>query len=501
MSEVTPIGIIQFREKEIKFGIKRDDRRRHIYVIGKTGSGKTTLLENLIIHDINTKEGMGYLDPHGDSVKRILSYVPKERVQDIVYFNPADTHHPVAFNPLENVSWEYRHLIASSILSVFKKIWIDAWSARMEYILTNTLLALLEFRDSTLLDINRMLGDDNFRKNKVKKIRDPVVKAFWEQEFARYHLNFRIEAVAPIQNKVGQFIANPLIRNIIGQEKSRLDLRKIMDEGKIFLANLSKGLLGEESSMLLGGLLITTFQLAAMSRVDISEDARKDFYLYIDEFQNFSTESFVGILSEARKYRLNLILAHQYLDQVIEEIMNAVFGNVGTFIIFKTGSIDAERFEKEFTSVFCDEFINLPKYYAYVKLLVDGITSRPFLAATFPLPLLPEQKFDDEIVKFSRLKYGENKDVVEARISAVYREMPAQERIKSYCENCHQEFTTAKHNPSKICPDCLSFRKEAGISLKSIAADSFVEAIKKEKSREEEQDYLADLIKKLQNNQ
>ncbi|MEK7673749.1 MAG: type IV secretion system DNA-binding domain-containing protein [Patescibacteria group bacterium] len=499
MSDVTPIGTIQFREREIKFGVKRDDRRRHMYVIGKTGSGKTTLLENLIINDIKTKEGIGYMDPHGDSVKRILKYIPKERIQDVIYFNPADTNHPISFNPLEGVSWDYRHLVASSILSVFKKIWIDAWSARMEYILTNTLLALLEFGNSSLLDINRMLGDDEFRKNRVKRLRDPVIKAFWEQEFAKYHLNFRIEAIAPIQNKVGQFIANPLIRNIIGQEKSSLDLRKVMDEKKIFLANLSKGLLGEESSMLLGGLLITTFQLAAMSRVDVEEEERKDFYLYIDEFQNFSTESFVGILSEARKYRLNLILAHQYLDQVIEEIMNSVFGNVGTFIVFKTGSIDAERFEKEYGDVYIDEFVNLPKYYAYVKLLVDGITSRPFLAITYPNPTIPEQTFENEIVKYSRLKYGENIDVIETRIASHYsKDIPDRERIVMYCENCHQEFATNKNNPSKVCQDCQSFKKDTGLSLKNIAEDTFIEPMKKERKPKEEIDQLKSLIKKLQ---
>lgn len=498
MSDVTPIGVIQFRDKDIKFGIKRDDRRRHMYVIGKTGSGKTTLLENMVINDIATGEGVGYLDPHGDSVKRILSYIPREKIQDVIYFNPADTNHPIAFNPLEGVSWEYRHLVASSILSVFKKIWIDAWSARMEYILTNTLLALLESQHSTLLDINRLLGDDEFRRRSVSRLKDPVVKAFWEKEFAKYHLNFRIEAIAPIQNKVGQFIANPLIRNIIGQEKSKLDLRKVMDEGKIFLGNLSKGLLGEESSMLLGGLLITTFQLAAMSRVDVPEEQRKDFYLYIDEFQNFSTESFVNILSEARKYRLNLIIAHQYLDQVIEEIMNSVFGNIGTYIIFKTGSLDAERFEKEYGSVYLDEFVNLPKYNAYVKLLVDGITSRPFLTITYPLPPLQSQTYEDEIIKFSRLKYGENSDVVEAKISTMYKEMPVKEQIKAYCENCHQEFFTNKQNPSAICFDCLSFKKETSVSLKHALAGEFVEPLKKEKKPKEEQDYLANLIKKLQ---
>jgi DNA helicase HerA-like ATPase len=272
--EVLPLGKAYFRDRTINFGIKREDRRRHVYILGKTGSGKTTLIENMIFYDINTNQGVGYLDPHGDSILRVLKFIPRQRLEDVIYFDPSDIEYPIGFNPLENVSFEQRHIVASSILSVFKKIWVDAWSARMEYILMNTLLALLEFPGTTLLDINRMLGDDQFRKTIVDNLRDPVVKAFWEKEFARYHTSFRVEAIAPIQNKVGQFIASPLIRNIIGQEKSTFDLREMMDQGKIFLANLSKGKLGEENSMLLGGLLITKFQLAAMSRVDIPEDER-----------------------------------------------------------------------------------------------------------------------------------------------------------------------------------------------------------------------------------
>ena len=500
MADVTPIGTINFRDRSVVFGVKRDDRRRHVYVIGKTGSGKTTLVENMLIHDIVTGEGVGYLDPHGDSVKRILRYVPRERIKDVVCFDPSDLEYPIAFNPLENVPWEYRHLIASSIMSVFKKIWIDAWSARMEYILTNVLLALLEFKGSTLLDINRMLGEDIFRKNIVGQLRDPVVRAFWENEFARYNPNFRVEAIAPIQNKVGQFITNPLIRNLIGQPESKLDLRKVMDNKQIFLANLSKGQLGEESSLLLGGLLITKFQLAAMSRVDVPEEERKDFFLHIDEFQNFSTESFVSILSEARKYRLNLTLAHQYLDQVVEEIINAVFGNVGTMVVFKVGSLDGERFEKEFITVLNNDFVNLPKYHAYVKLLVDGITSRPFLTVTHPNPPEPTQTYGSEIIDYSRLHYGQHRAIVDARIARMYQGIEASGQEAARCTNCNQEFFRERRGTETLCPSCKGFQgTKGGISLKSVAGGGLVSGIRKEKPIEPkvEVDHLAELLRQL----
>ena len=388
-------------------------------------------------------------------------------------------------------------------MSVFKKIWVDAWSARMEYILTNTLLALLELDGTTLLDINRMLGDDKFRATVISRLRDPVVKAFWDNEFARYHSQFRTEAVAPIQNKVGQFITNPLIRNIIGQPKSSVNLREMMDGKKVFLANLSKGALGEESATLLGGLLITSFQIAAMSRVDISESERSDFQLYIDEFQNFATESFINILSEARKYRLNLVLAHQYLDQVLEEIMQAVFGNVGSFIVFRVGSLDGEMFEKEFSSIYTQEFLDLPKYHAYVKLLVDGVSSRPFLTTTFALPPEPENALDEEIIKISRLKFAKNKAVVEARISQTYQAVASgkkDEQIIVYCSQCHQQFYTSKKHPEEICPDCLNTHESSGLSLKNLSGGDLTQNIKESKNQkknEENKDFVMSLLKKL----
>jgi energy-coupling factor transporter ATP-binding protein EcfA2 len=492
MEEVLPLGILNFRGKEVKFGIKPQDRLRHIYIIGKTGQGKTTLLENMINFDIQNKNGLAFLDPHGDSVQRILDYIPKERIDDVIYFNPTDVNHPIAFNPLEKVSWEHRHLTAISLLSIFKKIWVDAWSARMEYILTNALLALLEWPNATLLDVNRLLSDEKFREKVVDNLKDEVVKAFWKQEFAKYHLQFRTEAIAPIQNKIGQFITNPLIRNIIGQTESAFDLRKIMDEGKIFLANLSVGAIGEETSRLLGGLLITKFQLSAMSRVDVPEEKRKDFYLYIDEFQNFATESFINILSEARKYHLSLILAHQYLDQVPEEIVKAVFGNVGTFIVFRLGANDAEIFNKEFAYlVKIDDFVNLPSYYVYVKLLVDGKPTNPFLAQTLPPPPRPEISYKDEIINLNHLKYARRRSLVEGRIAQIFSEIKKEGKELIYCQNCRQPFLSSGQ---EICDDCQA-KVQSGISLKKAIETQII--VEKKKEEKISKNNLDDILKKL----
>ncbi len=498
MEEILPIGKAIFRGEEREFGIKKEDRRRHLYIIGKTGQGKTTLLENMIIWDIEEGNGLAYLDPHGDSVQRILDYIPKERIDDVIYFNPTDTSHPIAFNPLEKVAWEQRHLVAVSLLSIFKKIWVDAWSARMEYILTNTLLALLEWPGATLLDVNRLLSDDNFRKRVVDNLKDQVVKSFWLNEFNKYHLQFRTEAVAPIQNKVGQFITNPLIRNIIGQTESSFDLREIMDSGKILLANLSVGAIGEETSSLLGGLLITKLQLAAMSRVDIPEEERKDFYLYIDEFQNFSTESFINILSEARKYRLNLILAHQYLDQVDERIIKSIFGNVGNFIVFRLGPVDAEIFVKEFSYlVKLDDFVNLPSYHVYAKILVDGKPTNPFLAVTFPPKPKPEVSYKEEIINLNHLKYTRRRSIVEGRIAKIFKEVKEEDEDKNliYCRKCGQPFMGGKG--IEICEECET-KVETGISLKK-AIETGMVINKKEKPKENQIKTLEEILKKLKN--
>ncbi|HAM88624.1 MAG: hypothetical protein US83_C0012G0028 [Candidatus Falkowbacteria bacterium GW2011_GWC2_38_22] len=417
--EITIFAETTFRNKNIKFGIKTDDRRRHMYAIGKTGMGKSTLLENMIIGDIRAGRGVAVVDPHGDLAEKVIEFIPSNRVNDVVYINPADIDHPIAFNVVEHVEPHLRHLVASGLLGVFQKLWADSWGPRLEYILRNSILAILDYPGSTLLAVIRMLSDKKFRKKVIDKIQDPVVKAFWVNEFAGYNDKFAAEAVSPIQNKVGQFLSSSLIRNIVGQVKSTIDMRKMMDDGKIVIMNLSKGRIGEDNSKLLGAMLITKIQLAAMSRVNIAENERRDFYLYVDEFQNFATDSFANILSEARKYHLNLVLAHQYVEQVEEKVRNAIFGNVGTLLVFRVGAADAEWLVPEFTPIFTEEdIVNLPKYEMYLKLMIDGIASEPFSARG--LPPLPEKEKTgntDKVIAVSRERYAKSRDVVEEKIA------------------------------------------------------------------------------------
>ena len=422
MDEITLFGKTTFRNQQTRFGIKTDDRRRHMYIVGKTGTGKTNLLENMAIADIKAGRGIAVVDPHGEFAEKLLDFVPENRVDDVIYFNPADMNHPIAFNPLEQVDVEYRHLVASGMMGVFKKIWPDVWSARMEYILNNTLLALLEYPGSTLLGIMRMLAEKDYRQKIVNNLQDPIIKAFWVNEFARYTQRLETEAVAAIQNKVGQFVANPLIRNIIGQTHSTIDMQKTMDEGKILIINLSKGKIGEDNSALLGAMMITKLQLAAMNRVNLPMEKRRDFYLYVDEFQNFSTESFANILSEARKYRLNLILAHQYISQLVNDkntkVRDAVFGNVGTIACFRIGADDAEYLEREFTPEFvAQDLVNLAKYHIYVKLMIDGVASKPFSAQTLEPAKPAAESFKDVIIENSRNKYSAPRLMVEEKIA------------------------------------------------------------------------------------
>jgi CxxC-x17-CxxC domain-containing protein len=418
-SEIIPFGQTNFRNQKVKFGIKVDDRRRHMYFLGKTGMGKTTTLENLIIGDIRAGRGVAVIDPHGDLVEKIVDYIPSSRINDVVYFNPGDFEYPIAFNIFEHVDQTHRFLVASGLIGVFKKIWADSWGPRLEYVLRNAILALLEYPGSTLLGIMRILVDKAFRGRVIDKITDPVVRSFWVDEYSKYPDKFQSEAIAPIQNKVGQFLSSPLIRNIVGQVTSSFSVREIMDQGKILLLNLAKGKIGEDNSGLLGAMMITKIQLAAMQRVDIpKEEDRRDFYLYVDEFQNFATESFANILSEARKYRLNLILAHQYIEQLDEKVCAAVFGNVGTIICFRVGAADAEFLEKEFTPQFTPEdLVNLPKYNAYLKLMIDGVASDPFSATMLP-PFRLDEKDDnrEKIIRVSREHYASPRKEVEDKI-------------------------------------------------------------------------------------
>ena len=478
--DITFFGITNFRNERKRFGIKRDDRRRHFYVIGKTGMGKTAMMENMAIQDIIRGEGIGFVDPHGEASQRILSFVPRERINDVIYFNPSESNYPIGFNVMENVDQEYRHLVASGLMGVFKKIWPDVWSARMEYILNNTILALLESPNSTLLGINRMMADAEYRKKVIEKVTDPVVRSFWINEFGRYSEQYAIEATAAIQNKVGQFISTPLIRNIIGQVKSSIDMREIMDNRKILIMNLSKGKVGEDNSFLLGGLLITKLQLAAMSRVNIPENERKDFFLYIDEFQAFATRSFVTILSEARKYRLALILGHQYIAQMEEEVADAVFGNMGTIVSFRVGAEDAEALEKEFApDIRVEDIINLPKYNIYVKLMIDGVAGRPFSATTIPPWEGESEKVRDKIINASIERYAVEKNKVEEKLKRWLGDFqtPVIEATKSvYDAQCSQ---CGKKTKVPFAPDgerptyCKTCRKK----LKSQKSVSLKEAL------------------------
>ncbi|MDP1709885.1 MAG: type IV secretion system DNA-binding domain-containing protein, partial [Candidatus Komeilibacteria bacterium] len=397
-NEVTVLAQTNFRGQRRRFGIKIDDRRRHVYLIGKTGMGKSTMLENMIIQDIQAGRGVTVVDPHGDLVEKVINFVPNERINDVIYFNPADLDFPIAFNVFEQVGREHQHLVASGLIGIFKKLWSDSWGPRLEYVLRNAILALLEYPDSTLLGVMRLLVDKGYRKKVMAKITDPVVRSFWIDEYSKYPDKFQSEAIAPIQNKVGQFLSSPVIRNIVGQVRSSFSMREVMDEGKILLLNLAKGRIGEDNSALLGAMLITKIQMAAMSRVNIAETDRRDFYLYVDEFQNFATESFANILSEARKYRLNLIIAHQYIEQLEEEVQAAVFGNVGTLVCFRVGAADAEALTPEFDPYFTEiDLVNLGKYDVYMKLMIDGIASQPFSATTLP-PLGGEVDNKEKII-------------------------------------------------------------------------------------------------------
>lgn len=414
------------RGSDVPFGIRAKDRTKHMYVIGKTGMGKSTLLENMAVQDMQSGEGMAFIDPHGQTAETLLDYIPEERKQDVLYFAPFDTDNPVAFNVMEDVGPERRHLVVSGLMSVFKKIWVDAWSARMEYILQNTLLALLEYPDSTLLGVNRMLSDKKYRRKVIDNISDPAVKSFWVDEFLNYNERYMQEAGDAIKNKIGQFTANPLIRNIIGQPKSSFDIRKIMDEKKILIMNLSKGLVGESNANLLGSMLTTRIYLAAMSRADLPAHEMKqmpNFYFYVDEFQSFANATFADILSEARKYKLNLTIAHQYIEQMEEEVRNAVFGNVGTIVSFRVGPFDAEVLETIYApSFYAVDIVNLGFAQIYLTLMIDGIGSAPFSASTLP-PIPPKSESCKEmVVHASRKQFAKPRAEVEAQINAWHEE-------------------------------------------------------------------------------
>jgi hypothetical protein len=411
--DLTPYAKTDFRGKTEKFGIWQDDLRRHMYLIGKTGVGKTTCLQNMAIDKIRKGHGVGIIDPHGDFIQEILEFVPKERIKDVVMIDPSDRDFPVAFNPLENVDENQKNVMASGLVGIFKKIWADSWGPRLEHILRNTILALLDYPEATMLGVPKILVNQNYRDKVIEAIQDPVVKDFWVSEFGQYDDRFRTEAISPIQNKVGQFLAASMVRNILGQPKSTIDFKDVMDNKKILLMDLSKGKIGEDASALLGAMLITKIQLTAMQRAYIPEPERQDFTLFVDEFQNFATESFATILSEARKYNLSLIMANQYIAQMEEVVREAIFGNVGTLISFRVGPTDAPYLAKEFMPTFEeDDLINLDKFQIYNKMAIDGVTSPPFSAQTLP-PYTNKENNQAEIREYTRTNFAKPREEVE----------------------------------------------------------------------------------------
>ncbi len=432
---VTYIGTTDYRARDTKFGIKDRDRTRHMYVIGKTGMGKSTLLENMVIQDIQNGNGVCIIDPHGSSAELILKYIPENRIKDVVYFAPHDLDFPLALNVLEKVDENQRHLVANGLMAAFKKIFgEDKFSDRIQYILNNIMLALLENEGQTLLGVNRMLSDAAYRKFIVSNVKDPSVKAFWNEEFVRAGEKYAQEAAPGIQNKIGQFISNPLIRNIIGQKKTSFDIREIMDNKKILICNFSIGRMGEGNVNLLGNLMITKIYLAAMSRANLGADEMMKaapFYFYVDEFQNFVNESFAQILSQARKYNLALTVAHQYVEQMTDEVKAAVFGNVGSMILFRVGAEDAERFEKEFAPQFTmDDIVNLSARQIYLRLSIDGVGSKPFSAKTLPPVALGTYNYTDTIVAHSRAVNAKTKAEVEDEVNAFYQPIVVAKPIK-----------------------------------------------------------------------
>ena len=376
----TPIGYTNFRNQNKLFGIKLQDRFSHIYSIGKTGSGKTTLLLNMAIDDIYKGYGVVLIEPHGDACVRLLEQIPAHREKDVVYFNATDESHRTGFNPLLNVPVGERHLVASEIVMSFKKIWADSWGPRLEYILRFTILTLLEYPTATLLDIQPLLLDQAFRNMVLLYIDNAAIKSFWHNEFDKYPSSLKAESIMPILNKAGVFNANTILKSIVGQQES-ISMEDIMNKGKILICNLSKGIIGDDVSQILGSLLTTSIQTAAMRRAKLDEQERKPFFVYIDECHSFITSSFVVMLSEVRKYKVGLFLTHQYLDQLPEEVQSGILGNVGTIICFRLGTADAKLMAEEFYPVFTvDDFLNLPRFNIYLKLLIDGVGSKGFSA-------------------------------------------------------------------------------------------------------------------------
>ena len=509
---ISAFGLTNFRGINHQFGMLRRDRSRHVYVIGQTGAGKSGLLELFALSDTFYNQGYCIIDPHGDFAIDNLRFVPESRIEDVVYFNPADTQYPVAFNPLELSDASRKPNVCSEVIGVLKRMFGDSWGPRLEHILRYTLLALLDRPETTLLDISRMLTDKEFRKETLDYCTDVTVLQFWKHEFGQWNEKQVNESIAPVLNKVGAFTANPIIRNIIGQPKSSFNVRKIMDEGKILVVNLSKGLIGEDNAGILGAFLVTKIQLAAMSRSDIPDVAnRRPFYLYVDEFQNFATDSFAVILSEARKYGLNLTVANQYIAQMTDSVRDAVFGNVGTTISFRVSADDAPILSKQFEPTFeAADLLQMNNRHFVISMIIGGEKVPAFSATTLNIPKTPKDNFD-AIVKSSREKYSRNRAEVEAEIretieqSEKYKkELSNSGRQEEQGTNWGSDYGTghvsrnyaagpkptfiespADVKKAKISPNAASGRQSTGLKdLKKILDEQKAE--KAEKKREEQ---------------
>ncbi len=480
-ADISPIAATNFRGQNLSFGLTRGDRGRHLYILGQTGVGKSGLLELLTISDIYSPYGFAVIDPHGDYALSILRRIPAERAQDVIYFNPADVEFPIAFNPMEVTDPKLRTHTASELIGVLKRMF-DSWGPRLEYILRYSLLALLEYPNATMLDITRILTDKGFRKDVMEHVTDPVVRNFWNVEFATWNDKFAAEAVAPVLNKVGAFTANPLVRNIIGQPKSSFNIRQIMDERKILIVNLSRGLVGEDNAALLGALLVTKIQLASMSRADILPTERTPFYLYVDEFQNFATDSFATILSEARKYALNLTVANQYIAQMSVDVKDAVFGNVGSMIAFRMGADDARSMQKYFEPKFEEhDLVHMNNRNIVISMTIDGEKTQAFSATTLNLPPEPPEH-TARIVEHSRNFHAVPRHAAEEYIHSRYGlegSVVASPEKPAKTKQAHQSKSAPKREAVAVKAPA-----EAATSMGSAAVGSVVERVKLKRRRQ-----------------
>lgn len=468
--DITVFAETDYRGARVPFGLKRHDRRRHMYLLGKTGVGKSATFKNMFISDVFHGDGACFIDPHGQDIEELLEYIPPNRINDVVYFDPSDSEFPIGFNLLELDNPSQRDLVADGVVSVFKKEFGNSWGPRLQYLLQNAVATCLEAQGTTILAVQRILIDHNFRKFILKQVKDPILIKFWEEEYAQMAQNSRLitEAVAPIQNKIGRFISSSIIRNIVGQVKSTISLRQIMDEGKILMVNLAQGKIGEESASLLGGMMITRLQSAAMERVDIPEEERRDFFLFVDEFQNFATDSFAKILSEARKFRLNLVMTNQYIEQIPLTVRHSIFGNVGTLSSFVVSQSDAQILAHEMAPIFsAEDLVSLEAHSMYVKLAIDGMTSKPFSAKSLNYRDRLQKFGNRDLIKqTSRDNYGTPRSDIEDKIQRWASQTYSEKGNRSLMEKVDRQKGNSKGKFSK---------KEPPQQIEAIPVDSFIQ--------------------------